>query len=76
MRIESKEMCPVLLLQFREAYERSHSGEIIEVRTPWAAAVDAFRELSLALGSEFLGFEREGEEYVIRVRVIKDNDKK
>jgi hypothetical protein len=42
MRIESKEMCPVLLLQFREAYERSHSGEIIEVRTPWAAAVDPY----------------------------------
>ncbi|MGC9106051.1 MAG: sulfurtransferase TusA family protein [Thermoprotei archaeon] len=72
MRLESDEMCPTLLLQFKEAYERAQDGEVIEVKTPWYAAVDALRELCNALGSEYLGWQKEDNKYVIKIKVRKE----
>lgn len=71
MIIDTNDMCPSLLLQFKTAYDKAGNGEVIEVRTPWYAAVQELGKLCEVLGCRVIDHREEKGRYVIKVLVVK-----
>lgn len=71
MIIDSDEVCPVVLVQVLRAFRDSKEGEEIIVKTKWEAAVQELKKWCDETGNEYLGWEKEGNKFVIKMRVSK-----
>jgi len=69
MIIDSDEVCPVVLVQVLRAFRDSKEGEEIIVKTKWEAAVQELKKWCDETGNEYLGWEKEGNKFVIKMRV-------
>jgi len=71
MIIDSDEVCPVVLVQVLRAFRDSKEGEEIVVKTKWESAVQELKKWCNETGNEYLGWEKEGNKFVIKMRVSK-----
>ena len=71
MIIDSDDVCPVVLVQVLRAFRDSKEGEEIIVKTKWEAAVQELKKWCDETGNEYLGWEKEGNRFVIKMRVSK-----
>jgi len=71
MIIDSDEVCPVVLVQVLRAFRDSKEGEEIIVKTKWEAAVQELKKWCDETGNEYLGWGKEGNKFVIKMRVSK-----
>jgi len=71
MIIDSDGVCPVVLIQVMRAFRDFKEGEEIIVKTRWETAVYELKKWYEETGNEHLGWEKEGEKFVIKMRVSK-----
>lgn len=71
MIIDSDDVCPVVLVQVLRAFREAKEGEEITVKTKWEAATQELRKWCEETGNEYIGWEKEGNKFVIRMRVSK-----
>ena len=74
MIIESDDVCPVVLVNVLKAFKEARDGEEIVVKTKWEAVVTELEKWCREMGQEYLGWSREGDKFVIRIRVVKGNN--
>lgn len=72
MIIDSDEVCPVVLVEVLRAFREAKNGEEIIVKTKWEAAVQELKKWCDETGNEYLGWERQGNKYVIKMKVVKE----
>ncbi|MCG2909720.1 MAG: sulfurtransferase TusA family protein [Sulfolobaceae archaeon] len=70
--IESDDVCPVILVKVLRAFRDAKDGEEIIVKTKWEAAVQELRKWCNETRNEYLGWSREGEKFVIKMKVVKN----
>ncbi len=71
MIIEGDEMCPALLLRFKEAYDSARNGDVIEIRTKWYAATQELSKLCEVIGCKVIELREEKGKYIIKIAVVK-----
>ena len=71
MIIDSEDICPIVLIQVMRAARESKDGEKIVVKTRWESVVHELKKWCEETGNEYLGWEKDGEKFVIKMRVSK-----
>ncbi|BCU70792.1 sulfurtransferase TusA family protein [Stygiolobus caldivivus] len=75
MIIDSEDVCPVVLVNVLRAFREAKDGEEIIVKTKWEAAVTELEKWCRETNNEYLGWSKEGNKFVIRMKVVKrDNN--
>lgn len=73
MIIDTDDVCPVVLVNVLRAYRGAADGEEIIVRTRWETVVTELEKWCREVGNEYLGWGREGNKYVVRIKVVKNS---
>ncbi|BFI74071.1 MULTISPECIES: sulfurtransferase TusA family protein [Sulfolobaceae] len=68
MIIDSDDVCPVVLVQTLRAFRDAREGEEIVVKTKWEAAVQELKKWCDETGNTYIGWEKEGNKYVIKMK--------
>ena len=71
MIIDSDDVCPIVLVQVMRAFRDSKDGEEIIVKTKWEVVIQELKKWCDETGNEYLGWEKEGDRAVIKIRVSK-----
>ncbi|AAY80795.1 sulfurtransferase TusA family protein [Sulfolobus acidocaldarius] len=71
MTIDSDDICPVILLKVLRAFKEAKDKDEIIVKSKWQAVVQELDKWCRETGNEYLGWNKDGEKYVVRIRVNK-----
>ncbi|ARM76467.1 sulfurtransferase TusA family protein [Acidianus manzaensis] len=69
--IDSDDICPVVLMEILKEWKSLQGEEEIIVKTPWEAVTQELEKWCQETGNEFLGYEREGNKIIIRLKLRK-----
>ncbi|AWR94898.1 sulfurtransferase TusA family protein [Acidianus brierleyi] len=67
--LEIKDACPSGFIQLMEVWKNIKGEEEIIIRTPWGGMVDDLKNWCKETGNEFLGYEKNGSETLIRLKL-------
>ncbi|AHC51712.1 hypothetical protein SUSAZ_07000 [Sulfolobus acidocaldarius SUSAZ] len=71
MTIDSDDICPVILLKVLRVFKEAKDKDEIIVKSKWQAVVQELDKWCRETGNEYLGWNKDGEKYVVRIRVNK-----
>lgn len=69
--IESDAVCPVIIMEVIKIWKSLKSEEEVLIKTPWEAVAQELDKWCKETGNEFLGYERQGNKIVIRMKLRK-----